>query len=508
MRKLSIALVLAVAFVSGGVSWAQNSGDHPPHIERVDLQIAHFIGSRAFGVDLLFQFGVWLGVYQNFGTIYWQTPVPFNPATDVASEFDILLGDLVVTDVDLALDPNQTQQQAQQFFYRFQTFSSLGPPPAPPLETSLFSNNFEVPYQVIIEPPPSITVHMLFTLGIPTLLGPNQFRLRGLQDWDAYWEIHVAAANSDAPDPAQMDQTLFFLFAKLNERLTPPNGPPFADAGTDQTVAINTTVTLDARETFDSSNIGFDPNDVNVFAKDRLSYSWEWVSGPDRIDPQPVPGEPANSPLARVTVDMLTPPNNPYVYRVSVQDMTNQIPSSATVQITVVSSLPINYTPRAIVTAPTDPVPVGSQVTLNGAGSFDPGGATLSYKWSQTNELGTPLQPDELAAQFQPLNGASTATATWIPTKAGIYYFLLLVTNSGGLSASARTSVEVVDTSAFTSTGTSSSSNTGTSSGTGTQPSDGSQTNTTSTTPGACGAGLVPVGLVPFALLLMRRRHP
>ena len=92
--------------------------------------------------------------------------------------------------------------------------------------------------------------------------------------------------------------------------------------------------------------------------------------------------------------------------------------------------------PTAVVSAMAAPVAqaaapgyvgaVGSQITLRGAGSFDPGGETLTYAWV----LGS--RP---AGSSATLNGAGTTSPTFTPDRNGLYAATLTVTNQSGLSA-------------------------------------------------------------------------
>jgi len=68
-------------------------------------------------------------------------------------------------------------------------------------------------------------------------------------------------------------------------------------------------------------------------------------------------------------------------------------------------------------------------VTLNGSGSYDPLGETLTYQWTQISGPGVAL------------NNANAAVATFTAAAGQTYVFKLTVTNTDGLSSSATTSV-------------------------------------------------------------------
>lgn len=89
------------------------------------------------------------------------------------------------------------------------------------------------------------------------------------------------------------------------------------------------------------------------------------------------------------------------------------------------SSPPIaNAGPNQIGVAP-------GTVTLNGSGSYDPLGETLTYQWT------------EIGGAAVSISGANSVQATFTGASGQTYNFKLTVTNTDGLSASATTAVTV-----------------------------------------------------------------
>jgi hypothetical protein len=68
-------------------------------------------------------------------------------------------------------------------------------------------------------------------------------------------------------------------------------------------------------------------------------------------------------------------------------------------------------------------------ITLNGSGSFDPEGDTLTYEWTQ------------IAGPSVSISGRNTATATFPAAANSTYSFRLTVKDPGGLQSTARTTV-------------------------------------------------------------------
>jgi hypothetical protein len=74
-------------------------------------------------------------------------------------------------------------------------------------------------------------------------------------------------------------------------------------------------------------------------------------------------------------------------------------------------------------------VPPGT-ITLNGSGSYDPGGEALTYSWTQ------------IAGPSVAISGANAAIATFTAAASTTYSFRLTVTNTSGLQATAMTTVK------------------------------------------------------------------
>lgn len=473
MKRTGLSVAVLLNLAVGAAAWGQ--GETPPYAYAVSYEISRFIGERS---------NVFLGLL-----FEWAAPVAFDPDLEVACELDRVRVEMIVVDPDLAGTTSTIK-----FYYRARAFGSVGPPEAPPLVGTTEKYEQSLSWQPV-PPPPDNAVFMDFWLRLPEISGPSQQRLRGLQDFDVFWLVEVRLSNEENPEEESGAWTgfSFFLYGRTNPLLAPPNPPPFADAGPDQIVAAGRTVILDGSQSFDSSNIGFNPDFPAVFEKDILEYTWEWLSGPERVEPEPT--DDGNDATAQVTLSL----TGDYVYRLLVEDGVNPLPSTDEVTISVVSSLPANRGPRAIILAPTTPVALGTTVRLSAERSSDPDGDKLTYRWRQTNAVGGALESDEVIDGFQPLVGVTEKIASWKPVKTGTYYFSLLVTDPGGLIDTAFTSVQVVQVASAGEILTRS----------GDATKSGSDAPIVEqVAPGACGAGsLFTLAVVPVMLWFARGRR-
>ncbi|MCB9680281.1 MAG: PKD domain-containing protein [Alphaproteobacteria bacterium] len=180
---------------------------------------------------------------------------------------------------------------------------------------------------------------------------------------------------------------------------TGANNPPRANAGPDQRdVAPNALLTLD----------GSGSSDIDG---DALDYTWQVVRQAPGSNPQLVN---ETFPTADITCDL------PGTYEVKLTVSDGSAENSDTMVITVVQG---NHAP--IANAGTDQrVDVNDIVTLNGSGSSDPDGDTLSYDWSFVS------RPPGSGAT---LNGISipqaAVTPTFLADMSGIFTLKLVVSD-------------------------------------------------------------------------------
>ncbi len=173
--------------------------------------------------------------------------------------------------------------------------------------------------------------------------------------------------------------------------------PPAANAGSDQVTPVGSTATL--------AGSGTDPQG---FA---LTYHWALLSRPSGSI---TTLQGANTASPTLYIDF----PGTYVAQLITNDgQQNSTPS--TVVVTTGTAAP------TAVAGPSQNVPAGSQVTLNGSNSFDPGHNQLTYFWALLHV------PQGSSAT---LSSSTTASPTFIADVAGIYIAQLIV-NNGSISS-------------------------------------------------------------------------
>lgn len=182
------------------------------------------------------------------------------------------------------------------------------------------------------------------------------------------------------------------------------NTAPTANAGADQTVKTGTVATLNGSNSSDADN-------------DPLTYSWtmERPDGSTASLTNPTSSEPFFTP----DIDGV------YTLTLIVNDgKVNSAPDTAV--ITAVS----NFPPTANA-GPDQTVTTGTAVSLNGNGSSDPEGGTLTYSW----ELEVPEGSSSSLMYF-----INTGLAQFTPDIDGIYTLTLTV-NDGNVNSEPDTVV-------------------------------------------------------------------
>jgi hypothetical protein len=173
-------------------------------------------------------------------------------------------------------------------------------------------------------------------------------------------------------------------------RVLKQNTAPVAEAGDDQDTKVGTLVSLDAGASYDP--------DADV-----MSYTWSQISGASV--------EMTGANTARMA---FTPTVSGVLeFKVTVSDGQAQAEDTVKVTVESVNHVPVADAgdPQTINLTPT----LGLKVTLDGRGSLDADGNTLSYIWSQ------------ISGPSVSLSGANTATPSFTPGTAGTYVFELKV---------------------------------------------------------------------------------
>ena len=141
--------------------------------------------------------------------------------------------------------------------------------------------------------------------------------------------------------------------------VTPTNTAPTANAGPDQSVSTGATVTLDGSGSSDPDG-------------DTLTYAWTQTAGPTVVLSDTAIVNPTfTAPASAATL----------VFSLTVSD--GSLSASDTVTVTVAPVAPTNRAPTANA-GPDRTVNTGTTVMLDGSGSSDPDGDSLTYAWTQT----------------------------------------------------------------------------------------------------------------------------
>ncbi|MHC4498455.1 MAG: PKD domain-containing protein, partial [Planctomycetota bacterium] len=184
--------------------------------------------------------------------------------------------------------------------------------------------------------------------------------------------------------------------------ITVVNDPPVANAGIDQSVKIRDVATLDGSGSSD-------PNE------EPLTYQWSFISMP--LGSAAVLDDPTSA-----TPSFAADRAGEYAAQLIVSDgELNSDPD--TVTVTVVNDPPVAVAGRDRSVKP------GTEITLDGSGSFDPNGAPITYNWSFVS-----IPNDSAAVLDDPTSVAPSFTAD-VEGK----YIAQLVVNDGFLNSAPDT---------------------------------------------------------------------
>ena len=180
-----------------------------------------------------------------------------------------------------------------------------------------------------------------------------------------------------------------------------PNQPPVANAGSDQTVPLGATVTLDGSGSAD-------PDDNTP-----LGFAWTIVSKPSGSNA--TLSNPSDS-SPSVTIDK---PGDNYVFSLIVTDSLGAPSPAALTKVSTLNSKPIaDGGPDQAVIA------LGSTIQLNGSQSYDPDGDAITYTWTLSQV------PTGSAAT---LSSTSAVAPTFTADVQGTYKATLVVMDTKGV---------------------------------------------------------------------------
>ncbi len=231
--------------------------------------------------------------------------------------------------------------------------------------------------------------------------------IAGDLDGDGLAEVILGALNADGLENLKPDSgEAYIFFGSRFGPPAPPNLPPVANAGPDQTVKVGSTVTLDGSASSDPEG-------------GVLGFQWRIVTAPTGSTAT-LTG--ADTETASFVADIV----GSYVIELVVTDNRRQTGNDQVIVQAVENQAPV-------ANAGSDQqVTVGTRVTLDGSASRDPDDDPITFQWRFVS------QPEGSTAT---LTDADTAQAKFTPDVAGDYILELVVTDPDGATDSDQVKV-------------------------------------------------------------------
>lgn len=215
-------------------------------------------------------------------------------------------------------------------------------------------------------------------------------------------DVEVISTSAGGSPSVRNSLQIDAITAVIETAAAAANQPPVANAGSDQSVEVNTEVTLDGSGSSDP--------DGTI-----TGYSWTLLSGPTML------------PNGSSSTYVFTPTQTgTYTFRLTVTDNDG---ATATDDVTVTVTEAANQAPVANA-GPDQNVDTNSTVTLDGSGSSDPDGSVASYSWAQVSG------PTILWA-----TSTTIVNPQFTPATDGTYVVELTVTDNEGATATDTVSV-------------------------------------------------------------------
>lgn len=186
------------------------------------------------------------------------------------------------------------------------------------------------------------------------------------------------------------------------EVLPPPNEPPVADAGPDQSLTLDDVGTADGSNSHDPDN-GPAP----------LTFEWKLKEKPGTSALTDADITNSAGPIASIIPDVL----GEYVFQLTVSDGEDSGLDEAVIRAD--NRRPISDA------GPDQNVNTGSKVMLDGSGSSDPDGDMITFDW--TVEWNLAAKPEGSLLSDADVEGRQTPNPFFTPDVDGVYMFQLIV---------------------------------------------------------------------------------